>query len=345
MFKKILLFAFAFTFYAINAQIKYHLGVVAFYNLENLYDTIDDEFVDDAEYLPNSAKVYNTEKYKQKLGNLERVVSEIGVEVNSDGPGILGVAEIENKRVLKDLINMPKLKNRGYKIAHFDSKDARGVDVGLLYNPKYYKIIESDKLLVDLSEGSSKNYTRDILWTKGLFMGEELHVFVGHWPSRRGGEEASKAKRCKAASVIRQKIDSIQLQNPNANIIVMGDLNDDPTSYSVVECLKANWQEKKLDDKILYNPYANYYLSGIGTLAYQDAWNLFDQIIISTPMLSNKNGLIFHKAEIFNKSYLKNLTGQFKGYPFRTFVGDYFQGGYSDHFPTYIILKKESTKP
>jgi hypothetical protein len=340
--KILLLVIFVSTIYTANSQQRYHTGIVAFYNFENLYDTIDDDFVDDAEYLPNSTKQYNTDKYKIKLGNLEKVVSELGTDDNPDGPAILGVAEIENKGVLKDVVSQPKLKNRNYKIVHYDSRDARGIDVALIYNPKYYKVIKSEKITVDLNATGEKSFTRDILWVKGLFMGEELHVMVGHWPSRRGGEEVSKERRCLAAKAMRAKADSIFLENQNANVIVMGDLNDDPTSYSVVECLRASWKKEKATNGTLYNPFGDYYNKGIGTLAYNDAWNLFDQIIISPSILKNANGLQFHKSEIFNRPYLKNFTGQYKGYPFRTFAGDFFQGGFSDHFPTYIVIKKKA---
>ena len=149
--KKLFLISF-FVFFSllINAQQRCHTGIVAFYNFENLYDTIDDDFVDDAEYLPNSTKQYNTDKYKIKLGNLEKVVSELGTDDNPDGPAILGVAEIENKGVVKDVVSQPKLKSRNYKIVHYDSRDARGIDVALIYNPKYYKVIKSEKITIDL---------------------------------------------------------------------------------------------------------------------------------------------------------------------------------------------------
>lgn len=322
-----------------NAQ-KAQLGIIGFYNLENLYDTINQDYVDDQEFTPEGTRRYTGDVYRDKLTKLDRVLSELGTDHSADGAAIIGVAEIENRTVLKDLCQQEKIKSRNYKIVHYDSRDARGVDVGLLYNPKYFKVLQSDKIFVDLSDlGDGK--TRDVLYVKGLFLGEELHIMVGHWPSRRGGEEASMARRCRAAEVMRHKIDTIMFANPNANIVVMGDLNDDPTSKSVVECLKATDVKSDCIKGFLYNPFSYYYKNGIGTLAYNDAWNLFDQIIVSPSMVAKENLLELSGGYIFNRKYLLSMDGQYRGYPFRTYNGDNYAGGYSDHFPTYIVVKKK----
>lgn len=324
-----------------NAQDKYVSGIIGFYNFENLYDTIDQDHVQDEEFTPTGTKRYTGEVYRDKLTKLDRVVSEIGTDLNPDGVAILGVAEIENKSVLRDFSSQEKVKSRNYKIVHYDSRDARGVDVALLYNPKYFKVIKSGKIEVDLSD-LGEGHTRDILWVNGLFMGEEIYVMVGHWPSRRGGEEVSLERRCRAASTMRMKIDSIQKETPNAKIVVMGDLNDDPTSPSVTDCLKADGDISKASNGVLFNPFYDYFKNGIGTLAYNDSWNLFDQIMISEGFLDKREySIMYQKAYIFSKSYMKNLTGSYKGYPFRTFAGDMYQGGYSDHFPTYLYFKKK----
>jgi len=324
-----------------NAQTeKFNIGLIGFYNLENLYDTIDQDFVQDEEFTPNGTRRYTGATYIDKLSKLERVLSEMGTDHSPEGIAILGVAEIENRTVLKDLCAQEKLKSRNYKIVHYDSKDARGVDVGLLYNPKYFKVMKSDKIFVDMSDlGEGK--TRDILWVQGLFMGEEIHVLVAHWPSRRGGEEASMARRCRAAQVMRAKVDSIYLLNPKANIIAMGDLNDDPTSPSLVDCLKAEGKKELAVNGVFFNPFYDYFRQGIGTLAYNDSWNLFDQIVVSPSLLQTDNGLKFDGGFIFSRSYMLQLDGQYKGYPLRTYSGDIYQGGFSDHFPTYIVIKRK----
>jgi hypothetical protein len=319
---------------------KYQIGLIGFYNLENLYDTIDQDMVADEEFTPDGPRRYTTEIYTDKLSKLDRVLSELGTDHSPDGLGIIGVAEIENRGVLKDLCIQEKIAARNYKIVHYDSRDARGIDVALLYNPKYFKVLRSDKIFVDMSDlGEGK--TRDILWVHGIFLGQEIHVLVAHWPSRRGGEEVSMARRCRSATVMRNKIDSIYAENPNANIIAMGDLNDDPVSPSVVECLQASGVKSLAVGTRLFNPFYDYFKRGIGTLAFADAWNLFDQVIVSSSFLQSNNALQYEGAHIFKRNYMLQLDGQYKGYPLRTYNGDLYQGGYSDHFPTYIVFKKK----
>lgn len=343
MLKKIIFTALWISFSFLSAQEKFNLGLIGFYNLENLYDTIDQDDVNDEEFTPNGTRRYTGEIYLDKLSKLEKVVSEIGTDHSPEGLAIIGVAEIENRSVLRDLCNQNALKSRNYKIVHYDSKDARGIDVGLLYNPKYFKVLKSEKIYVDM-EDLGEGRTRDILWVQGLFMGEEMHVMVAHWPSRRGGEEVSMPKRCRAAEFMRAKTDSILLLNPLANVIVMGDLNDDPTSPSLVKCLKSTGKKEEAIDGKFFNPFYEYFKKGIGTLAYADAWNLFDQILVSPQVLSSENPLIFGGGYIFSRNYMVQMDGQYKGYPLRTYNGDLYQGGFSDHFPTYVIFKKKVNK-
>jgi hypothetical protein len=327
-----------------SQQRNYKLGIVGFYNLENLFDTIDEPNKDE-EFLPNGSNHYTSEAYSDKLGKLSTVISQIGTDVSPDGLSLMGCAEVENDGVLKDLVNSPKLKSRNYKIVHYDSPDERGIDVGLLYNPKYFKVKSSEPLFVELYDDAEKKiprYTRDVLFVSGMYDGEPLYVFVNHWPSRRGGEELSAPSRAKAAGVCKHKIDSITKINPDAKIIVMGDLNDDPVSSSVAVVLKAKGDKDKVERGGLYNPWTDYYKKGIGTLAYNDAWNLFDQIMLSSAFISKTHtGFFFKEAEIFHKSWMEETSGKYKGYPKRTYDFSKYIGGYSDHFPTYVVLLKE----
>lgn len=342
--RKSILFLCLLTVLFASAQKKnYKVGVVGFYNLENIFDTINDPKTNDEDFLPNGSLVYNTAVYKDKLSKLSQVISEMGTEVSPDGVAILGVAEVENRKVLEDLVNQPKLKNRGYKVVHYNSPDARGVDVGMLYNPKYFKVLGSKSLLVPLKNSDgSPYYTRDVLWVTGIFDGDTMHVLVNHWPSRRGGEEASAPGRALAAGVGKKIIDSLTAANPNAKIVLMGDLNDDPTSPSVTQVLGAVGKEEDVKPGGLYNPWVDFYKKGIGTLAYQDSWNIFDQIILSYGWLNPKQeGYFLKSAHIFNKEYMVTKTGKWKGYPMRTYDGAIYNGGYSDHFPTYTVLLKE----
>jgi predicted extracellular nuclease len=322
---------------------NYKVAVIAFYNLENLFDTVDNPIISDDEFTPGGEKNYNSTIYNSKLHHLATVISQLGTDMNPDGPAILGVAEIENDTVLNDLIKEPLISNRQYKFVHYDSRDLRGVDVGLLYNPKYFKVEDSRKLFVRLPAGAKENiFTRDVLWVKGKLDGETVHVFVNHWPSRLGGEERSAPGRAAAAQVCKDFADSIQKTDANARIIIMGDLNDDPVSPSLTEILRAKGKIDQVQPGGFFNPWVEMYKKGFGTLAYNDAWGLFDQIVINYPWLSKtQDGYFYLRQHIFNKQYLIENTGKYRGYPMRTWDGNTYRGGYSDHFPTYIVMVKK----
>ena len=243
-FKQLTLVSFFLMFagssYSQQEKTQYKIAIIGFYNLENLYDTIDNPMVDDNEFLPNGPKKYNSEIYNDKLEKLATVLSQMGADQTPDGPAILGVAEVENDTVLSDLVKHPLIAKRQYAIVHYDSRDARGVDVGLLYNPKYFTVEASDKLFVQLPTGAKDAYyTRDVLWVKGKFDGETIHIYVNHWPSRRGGEKRSAPGRAAAAQVCRNHMDSILKIDPNAKFVLMGDLNDDPVNASLTNIIRA----------------------------------------------------------------------------------------------------------
>lgn len=322
---------------------SYNSVIVAFYNLENFFDTVNNPLINDDDFTPAGEKNYNSTIYWNKVHHLATVLSEIGTDINPDGPAIIGVAEIENDTVLNDLIRDPLLLPRNYKFVHYDSKDIRGVDVAFLYNPKYFSVEDSKKLFVHLPEGTKENiFTRDILWVKGRLAEEEVNVFVNHWPSRLGGEERSAPGREAAARVDKNFIDSIQKINPNVKIIVMGDLNDDPVSPSVTKVLGAKGKIEDVQSGELFNPWVEMYKKGYGTLAYQDAWGLFDQIMINYPWLNkNQAGWFYYQQHIFNKQFMIENIGKYKGYPMRTWDGNTYRGGYSDHFPTYLVMLKK----
>lgn len=323
-----------------SSQHKYKVALIGFYNLENLYDTVNNTMIDDEEFLPNSERHYTGRIYRDKLDRLASVISQMGTDINPDGLALLGVAEIENDTVLTDLANTALLKSRNLKFVHYNSPDRRGVDVGLFYNPRYFKPLHSEPLFVQLPGGSKDSYfTRDILYVKGMMDKDTVHVFVNHWPSRSGGEERSMPARAAAASVARKKIDSIMGANPASKVVLMGDLNDDPISPSVTKVLGAKGNEKKVGPSELYNPWVDMYKKGIGTLAYQDAWGLFDQIIISGSWLpKDQAGFYYQRAVIFNKDFLVQKTGKFRGYSKRTWDGMTYNYGYSDHFPVYLMM-------
>lgn len=327
---------------------NYQVAAIGFYNLENLFDTLDDPYKIDEDFLPKGNYNYTSQVYNKKLQNLAKVISGMATDKESKvqipgGPAIIGISEIENANVVRDLIRQPALKDRNYKIVHFESPDARGVDVGLIYRPDLFHVLSAHSLYVDITEDSGrKSKTRDILYTTGILAGDTVHVMVGHWPSRSGGEAASMWKRQRAAKVCRNVIDSLHKINPDTKIIVMGDLNDDPVSPSVAKTLGAIGDIDKVKTNSMYNPWMSFFKKGIGTLGYNDSWNLFDQIIISGSIVTNPNqGWKYHKAEIYNRQYMISQFGRYKGYPHRSFSNSKWIDGYSDHFPTLIYLVKE----
>jgi hypothetical protein len=323
---------------------KYQVAMIGFYNLENFYDTINDPNKNDEEFLPEGANHYTGAVYNDKIGKLSDVISLIGTDVSPDGLALMGCSEIENDTVLTDLVHSPKLISRGYKIVHYNSPDVRGVDVGLIYNPKYFTPTYSEPLFVGLVDpNGAPRYTRDVLYVEGTLLGEKIFVFVNHWPSRRGGEDASAPARALAAQVGRHKIDSITKIDVNAKIILMGDLNDDPVSPSVTNVIGAKGDIKDVKPGGMFNPWMVYYKQGIGTLAYNDAWNLFDQILVSYGWMNKEqSGFFFKEARIFSKPWMTQQEGRYKGYPKRTYDFNHYIGGYSDHYPTFEIFLKET---
>jgi hypothetical protein len=318
------------------------IAVIGFYNLENLYDTINNPMVNDDEFTPDGAKHYSSEIYINKLFKLAYVLKEFGTDIHPRGAAIIGVAEIENDTVLNDLVTHFLLRNKKYHIVHFDSKDARGIDVGLLYQQDYFHPYYAKALEVILP-GNSKEafFTRDILYVKGKLSGEEIHIYVNHWPSRRGGEERSAPARAAAAKLCRTHADSIRKENPSAKIIVMGDLNDNPTDESIIKILGATDNRKKIQKDLFYTPWIEFYKKGMGTLANRDIWGLFDQILLSSNFLdTTSTQWKFIKAGIHHSPFMTENTGRYKGYPMRTWDGNIYRGGFSDHYPTYVVLQR-----
>lgn len=313
---------------------------IAFYNLENLFDTLDDPNVEDGEFTPQGYAKWNTVKYVNKLENLASVISGIGKAENMDGPAVLGVCEAENKGVLLDLAQQEKLKKVNYNIVHSDSPDKRGIDVALLYQEKYFTVkhVNTHTLYLTDPITGDRIYTRNQLVVSGKLLDEPTSFIVNHWPSRRGGQIASEPKRMAAAQLNRHIIDSLYTADSLQNIIIMGDFNDDPDNLSITEFLEAKHDVGSLSKKDLFDGMYNLFKDGQGTLCYRDKWNLFDQIIINENLISGPGALKFKSVCIYNPDYLKQHEGRFMNYPFRTLAGSKYLGGYSDHFPVYMVL-------
>lgn len=299
------------------------------------------------EFSPGGKKVWTEDKYNQKLKNLAEVIAELGKTETQTAPVIVGLCEIENYKTVEDIIQQPALKKYDYGIAHFNSFDARGVDVALIYQKSRFQVTKAKPYVIEIfEEDGSRDYTRDILRVTGLLDGEEITFLVNHWPSRSGGEQASRPRRQKAAEVMKGIYDEIRSENPNAKIIAMGDFNDDPVSPSLDKTMGAIANKGKIKDGDIVNLMYNLFKNGNGTLAYRDSWNLFDQFLVTGTLIDldkKFNSYKIFKTEIYSPNKLVQPDGQYKGYPYRMFSGDTYRAeGYSDHFPIYTVLLKES---
>ena len=381
---KCAIFLILFTaFIAVScAQNEYKIATVAFYNVENLFDTIssvdkincekkpcqhisipfsdehhlrkgkfDYQHIKDSafrktyddDFTPHGRLNWNSEKFNRKERNISRVLYSIGRTSSKNVPTIIGLAEIENRNVLETLIKTPPLNRKQYGIVHYNSLDDRGIDVALLYNKKAFSVVSHKKIVVKLFDKKGKrDYTRDILLVSGLLDGELIHFLVTHWPSRRRGKKRSAPLRKRAAEFCRSIIDSLINETQNVKIVLMGDFNDDPMDASILKSLSTTANKKKISQNKLYNTMYDFHKRGIGTLAWNDRWNLFDQIMINSSFLGDDySSWKFYKAGIYNENYLQQRDGRYKGYPFRTFASKTYLGGYSDHFPVYIYLIKQ----
>ncbi|REG99053.1 endonuclease/exonuclease/phosphatase family protein [Flavobacterium aquicola] len=368
VFKKTYLYLLLlFVILKCNAQTKaFVIHTVAFYNFENCYDTINDPMTNDDEWTPAGTQHWNSKKYYHKLENLARVLSEIGSAENPNAPTFIGGAEIENRDVLEDLIKQPKLIDKNYGIIHFDSPDKRGIDVALLYQKKQFQptsfsniplyvykktqpVKDAEKNesaenletedIIQVNSNNHRVYTRDQLLVTGFLNGEEIHIIVNHWPSRAGGEKKSSPFRESAGALNRKIIDSLQRINPNAKIITMGDLNDSPFNNSVKKALGAKGKIQDTGTFGIYNPFEEMANKGLGTIAFRDAWDIFDQVMVSESLLQKDYKTFqYWKAGIYNKPFLIQKSGKYKGYPLRHSLTEI---GFSDHFPAYIYLIRE----
>ena len=318
--------------------------MVAFWNFENLFDIYNDPETHDDEFTPEGIKKWNETKYQKKLSNMERVIFDMAA-INKEYPIVIGVSEIENRSVLEDFVAQPKLKGAKYRICHFDSPDARGVDVAFLYRADIFKLEGSDNIKLNVPELPNFR-TRDLVVMWGTIEGEPFYFLVSHWPSRLGGKEASQFKRDACAKQIREIKDSLLKENPATKVVVMGDFNDDATDASLVKVMGAKGKLKELQTGDFFNPYYQMLKAGLGTLAYQDSWNLFDNICVTENLVNGTYGKLrlmkgkkFY-GNIFTRPYMLQQEGQYKGYPLRTFVTNNFQNGFSDHFPVYIYIGK-----
>lgn len=316
-----------------DIPVRDDMQAVAFYNLENLFDLVDDQHTNDNDFLPTSAKKWTPKRYDNKLRKLGYAISNIGRRETGKHPAIVGLAEVENNKVIEDLIASKHLEDCNYGYIHYDSLDERGIDVALIYDTTAFEVLHSETFTIQLTDDDgSPDYTRDILLVSGLLDGENVHLIVNHWSSRREGEKETEPKRMASSDKVGEIISSLRQKNEAVKIIVIGDFNDDPHSNSI---------KRLVEGFDLFNPMETLKSFNRGTTKHNWQWNLFDQILISTNFFKTSDLLFeYSSANIFDEDFLKLFNGKYKGSPFRTYVGKKYKGGYSDHFPVYVIFKK-----
>lgn len=310
-----------------------HTFTIAFYNTENLFDIYNDRSKHDRDYLPNSERRWTKKRYQNKLNKIGLAISKIGLAETGNLPSIIGLAEVENGKVIRDLLDTTHLKNSPYDYVHFNSKDERGMDVAFIYNTTEFTVTHSEIYAIQFErpEGGD-DFTRDILLVTGMLQGETISVLVNHWSSRREGTQLSEVKRLQASEKVSEIIKDIQTKQADAKIIIMGDFNDDPHCKSITQLIENN---------NLFNPMNTLRSYNRGSLVHHRKWHLFDQIMFTMPFFESRaNHLEFESANIFDADFLKEYKGRYKGTPFRTYAGEKHKGGYSDHFPVYMMLKK-----
>ena len=321
------------------AQSTHNKAVIGFYNVENLFDTIDDPLKNDEQFLPDGDYRWGSARYEAKLKSLSKVIAEMARL--DGGLVVLGVSEIENEQVLLDLAATELLKPYHLSVCHHESPDRRGVDVAFFYDASRFKIL-STRAFPTIVPNNPDFITRDQWLMTGILDGvDTLDIVVNHWPSKSGGEKRSLPGRIAAGQLGRQIADSVLHSRPNAKFIYMGDLNDNPTSKCIIAEMNTKTKPENLTQYDLYNPMWKLFRDGLGSYAYRDSWEMLDNIIISGGLVNAAPSTYkFRSAHIFRKDYLFTKSGSYMDYPYRTFAGGNYQGGYSDHLPVYIVLTR-----
>ena len=335
---------------------KHRSYVIGFYNLENLFDTYHDEGKNDYQYLPDGQNQWTEAKYAKKQHNMASVIRAMK-EDNKCWHAVLGVSEIENRHVLEDLVSQPEIEEANYQIVHYDGPDRRGVDVALLYRPEIFKVIASESIpftftnsRIDWSQWTQEEKdafrTRDVLMVRGTIDDEMFAFFVAHLPSRLGGKGAD--LRPRGAEIIYMRAMELQKEFPGIKIVVMCDMNDNPTDPSMTDFLRGKEKIAEVTDEDFFDPFLSMIKAGYSSLYYQGAGNIFDIVMVNNALANAPKGsfqiqpIVQKKfyGRVFSKPFMTNQSGQYKGTPFRTFSGGAFVGGYSDHYPTYIVIKR-----
>ena len=315
--------------------LKEKLTTIAFYNVENFYSKSSKSET----FLPGNFAKWKDVRYENKVDKIAFTIAKIGRLESDDFPSIVGLAEVENEDVLRDLIQTSHLKEADYSSILYESLDERHINVGLIYRKQQFEVEESERIrIVFKDQFEQKSYTRDILYVKGKLFSENIHLFVVHLPSKID-KEMNQLKRFNLFQAIRKKVNAILLDNPSEKVLIMGDFNDAPTNEDLREELNIRAKKEELNHKELFSPMVSLQSYKRGSMIFKKQWMLFDQQLFSKGFFIPHTNLEYVKTEIFDASFLKNSGGKSTGLPFRTFIGGKYFGGYSDHFPVYTILK------
>lgn len=338
-----------------SAQKTQQNYVIGFYNLENLFDIYDDPVKNDSEFLPEGKNKWTQAKYEKKLHNMAKVIRSMA-DNNKRWHTILGISEIENRLVIEDLVSQPEIADANYQIVHYDSPDRRGVDVALLYKPDQFTYLDSESIPfdfnsdIDFSDTDTSYFkTRDILMVHGLIAGEHFAFYVAHLPSRVGGKGGN--LRSRGAEIIYNHSRRMEAKYPGIKIVAMGDMNDNPTDDSMAKYLHGQERLENVTPTEFFSPYISMLKAGYGSLCYQGVWSIYDLELVNYNLAHAPDGGLKiqpvtknHGKEyygvVFKRPWMTTQKGQYKGYPFRTFSNGAFVGGYSDHYPTYIVVGK-----
>ena len=329
--------------------------VIGFYNLENLFDTYHDEGKNDEEYLPDGTNQWTEAKYAKKLKNMASVIRAMKEE-NKAWHAILGVSEIENRHVLEDLVSQPEIAEANYQIVHYDGPDRRGVDVALFYRPELFTLLESRSIPFDfnsdldfgMSEEEKADFrTRDILMVRGMLGDEMFAFFVAHLPSRLG--DKSSALRSRGGEIMYQTSRELMAAYPGIKIVAMGDMNDNPTDDSMAVQMRGREKIEEVGPEDFFSPFLSMLKAGYSSLFYRGGGNIYDILVCNYNLAHAPKGTLQiqpivkkkYYGRVFHQPFMTQQDGQYAGQPFRTYSNGAFVGGYSDHYPTYIIVSNK----
>ena len=343
-------------FQACSVRIPDDAYVIGFYNVENLFDTEHDRGKSDQAFLPDGENNWTADKYARKLSNIAEVIKAMA-DKNGRWHTVLGLAEVENDRVLQDLVADAQIREAGYDFVHFEGPDVRGIDCALLYRPSQFRVLESRTIPFDFNTTSGIVFektpqeqrsfkTRDALFVRGRLEEQQFAIYVCHWPSRNGDKGAD--LRCRAAEMVIDDIRAVERKHPGIKVVVMGDLNDNPEDVSVATYLRGRETIAEMQQGDLFSPFLRMHKDGFGSEEYHGEWNIFDCILVNGALAAPQDGSLriqktdaFHYGVVFDPPFLTQQSGRYAGTPFRTFSGGQFIKGYSDHYPTYIVISKE----